>query len=564
MGRKLLDFSSLIRTCLARGLDQLRRDAATMTAARLDSLTNELFEDMVEYLDLADLRNLRMASKVLSFKVTQNHFASYFLHKKIDLTQLGLQAFVQATSQGARLGCRVRHLTLTGVEYSISELEEVFDTGEVITDTALGMRLPPKRRACGREELSGLQASLDKLRRCQADDDDFHKQGMDVSLLSEALRNISTYGGHGIEILRLEIIARIDGIADRRPAGAVELQNRRFGLSSAARTFAVVASSLQDNALAIQRFELFSGSPSSTWCSLPYDTFSLFDWEPSRSWPSLGAVKKLSMRLSDRFTNVTGLNSTNFNGCCDMIGRDPELAATLIAAQLPIIEREREIDSRHCKTITRMQQLCRHLEELEITWYRLSHLMPRSRYDRYMYDPNGETAAVAQWNSRQSYMRHLSQANPFPLLRNLQLEGLSLLSDDLLAFVKNHAASLREISLENVQAVDSLFTPLFEFLASRECNIEWIHLRDLQEGYHSLMFLPEQESEFTHVSGVMRQPSVIDRWGADAKLVIRCFPRTKRWRTPPLKVFRRADRLKVIAFGSTHAGLPCWNDLPVG
>jgi hypothetical protein len=90
-----------------------------MSAAHLDSLAHELFENMVECLGLNDLQNLRMVRKAVASKATQSHFTSYFSRKKICLTRSGLQAFVQATSQGTRLGCRVRHLSLTGVEYCI-------------------------------------------------------------------------------------------------------------------------------------------------------------------------------------------------------------------------------------------------------------------------------------------------------------------------------------------------------------------------------------------------------------------------------------------------------------
>ena len=199
-----------------------------------------------------------MVSKAVAFKATQNHFVSYFFRKKVDLTRSGLQAFVQVTSKSARLGCRVRHLTLTGVdlEYSISELEKINSSGEVITDTAIGMNRIQKRRACRREELDALESSLEQSKQWQADDDDFHKQGLDVSLISEALRNIASHNGHTIETLRLEIVARIDGIANRRRAGALEIQRRAFGLRSAARAFAVLASSLRDDGPTIQRLSL--------------------------------------------------------------------------------------------------------------------------------------------------------------------------------------------------------------------------------------------------------------------------------------------------------------------
>jgi hypothetical protein len=197
------------------------------------------------------------------------------------------------------------------------------------------------------------------------------------------------------------------------------------------------------------------------------------------------------MRVSDRFTEIMELDSTVLGDCTSVNGRAPERPATLKAAQRSVIERERGTDTRHCENITRTQHLCRHLEGLDITWYRLSWLDPRFHFDTF--DANLEIAAISQWKSRQSYTHHLSQIKPFANLRKLQLGGLSLLIDDLLAFVWNHNDSLREISLENVQAVDSLFAPLFEFLASQDYTVERVHLEDLQEDLHSLLFFPEEE-----------------------------------------------------------------------
>ena len=150
-------------------------------------------------------------------------------------------------------------------------------------------------------------------------------------------------------------------------------------------------------------------------------------------------------------------------------------------------------------------------------------------------------------------MHHLSQAEPFPNLHKLQLGGLSLSIDDLLEFPQNHNASLREISLENVQAAGSLLAPLFEFLASQDCAVERIHLRDLQEDLRMLLFLPEQESQSTKLSGATRQLNVIDRWDTDVKLVIGCYTRTKRWRMVETEEASRANRWNAVAFGWVYS-----------
>lgn len=248
-----------------------------MSAARLDALTNELFENMAECLDLDDLRNLRLVSRAVAFKTTQNHFESYFSRKQVNISGQGLQAFAQATSQGNRLACLVRHLTLTGIDYStsIQILEKTMGSGYVTYDTAIGMRYPPRHWKCSREELRAVQTSLDELKRCKADDDMFHKEGLDVYLLSAALRNVASHRRHNIVKLRLRQVLRLGNFATRKPNGVLHVRDRHSGFRSAAKTFAVLASAMRDGARAptVQHLDIYRGDPAKSWCSVPHDTF---------------------------------------------------------------------------------------------------------------------------------------------------------------------------------------------------------------------------------------------------------------------------------------------------
>jgi hypothetical protein len=74
-------------------------------------------------------------------------------------------------------------------------------------------------------------------------------------------------------------------------------------------------------------------------------------------------------------------------------------------------------------------------------------------------------------------MHQLALADPFEYLRTFHLGGLSLHTSDLVSFVRNHQPTLREIVLDNVQAVDDTFTPLFSSLACTGALIQRIHLR---------------------------------------------------------------------------------------
>lgn len=157
-------------------------------------------------------------------------------------------------------------------------------------------------------------------------------------------------------------------------------------------------------------------------------------------------------------------------------------------------------------------------------------------------------------------MHRLSQTEPFSHLRKLKLGGLSLLSDDLLVFVQKHKTSLREISLNNIQAVDSAFAPLLEFLASQHCAVERIHLEDLIENRHTLLFRENQKSQCTTLSGDW-QLNVIDRWGADVKMCIQYYPPKE---GPKMSLSRslscRGRQTRMITFGSSYAGMPWWKE----
>lgn len=81
--------------------------------ASLELLSVEVVETIMKDLDLEDCCNLRLTSSFLSTKGSQNYFKSFYHTKTVHLSSRGQQeGFVQNTAPG-RLGCHVRHLTLT-------------------------------------------------------------------------------------------------------------------------------------------------------------------------------------------------------------------------------------------------------------------------------------------------------------------------------------------------------------------------------------------------------------------------------------------------------------------
>ncbi|KAI6088026.1 hypothetical protein F4821DRAFT_98992 [Hypoxylon rubiginosum] len=82
-----------------------------------ETLPVELVSDIVALIDLRDIVSLRLTSRLLESKVSQQYFAKYFDHKHVELAPGPLENMVHITSQG-HLGCLLQHCTITGVAES--------------------------------------------------------------------------------------------------------------------------------------------------------------------------------------------------------------------------------------------------------------------------------------------------------------------------------------------------------------------------------------------------------------------------------------------------------------
>jgi hypothetical protein len=93
----------------------------------LDDLPNELFENIVQRLDLSDIYNLRSSSRLLASKATQHHFKSFFRMKQVALDERSLKYFAHATQPA---GCLVEELVLVGPQAGLESLflDDLFET----------------------------------------------------------------------------------------------------------------------------------------------------------------------------------------------------------------------------------------------------------------------------------------------------------------------------------------------------------------------------------------------------------------------------------------------------
>jgi hypothetical protein len=165
----------------------------------LEDLPNEVIDSIAALSNLRDICSLGLCSRTLATKATQTHFKSYFLSRHVNITDTSLREFVHLTKPGW-LGCLIQHLVLVGVVNNArlveADLRENSASSEADDD---------------RKWMTKAQQDLYILKQRQIEFQQMHGSGTDVSLISEAFRNIAANGRLGrLLSLSLEVVYFID------------------------------------------------------------------------------------------------------------------------------------------------------------------------------------------------------------------------------------------------------------------------------------------------------------------------------------------------------------------
>jgi hypothetical protein len=124
-----------------------------------------------------------------------------------------------------------------------------------------------------------------------------HASGTDVSLLSEAFRNIVANSRTGkLLSLSLEVVVYRDDAEQRLPP--LEGGGWRFIWQSAADTFHTALRSLAASNLLIEKLNIFNDRQLQR-CSLPFNEVGSIDFEHKGLATSLASLKSLSVSFSE-------------------------------------------------------------------------------------------------------------------------------------------------------------------------------------------------------------------------------------------------------------------------
>ncbi|KAI1441251.1 hypothetical protein F5Y02DRAFT_400283 [Annulohypoxylon stygium] len=212
----------------------------------LETLPVELIGHIVTLIDLRDIVSLRLASRTVESKVSQQHLAKYFNYKHVEMAPAPLENLAYITSQG-RLGCLLEHCTITGVAGS-------------------GMS------------------------RTRNDDEHIH-------LLARAFSNLKQRSPKG----RLTSLSLRVDVRNRDSTSESDSPSLRESIwATALRTFNVTIAALHASQLPVdEHLDIYGGVSR---CSLPYDALLPLT-QRFTSMPVFSSLKKLTVSLSSPFIN---------------------------------------------------------------------------------------------------------------------------------------------------------------------------------------------------------------------------------------------------------------------
>lgn len=468
-----------------------------MGTASLQSLSNELFEQVVQRLDLHDIRNVRLANRSTALRAAQNTYRSFFRHKHVDLRRGTLQSFVNATSQNG-VGCLVEHLSLIVIVYDPNNLQLSIESGRPRRRPGSSRKV---ERAYTTQELGAIRQDLALLERRREEDEAFREAGADVILLCEALSNIAASKKGPLKTLSLCIkVHRGDTVKPTaRPPPSPWRSKQTF--KAAMNTHCLAMESLRSSQLKVQALDIFFKRPEQLECSVPCDVLSNTDL--TRLGSCLSTLEVFSVSITDPMVDETKYPD------CSLEGEEHDASVARNSPTFLALSTHGRISrERNYAAISSMLQLCPRLQELRVVAYPLDC---------------SEHAEIARLQNlkRKRHMYHLARAPPLSQLRKFAVAGLNMHDADLLSFLQTHVSSLREVELVDIGITESSFRSIVEYITGREtARLTKIRLENIREGNNLIHYHCDWEEEGV---GSVCDRDVVRKWGDQGRKHIDYF-----------------------------------------
>ncbi|KAI3333008.1 hypothetical protein F4824DRAFT_275711 [Ustulina deusta] len=421
----------------------------TMTVG-LESCPAEIVESIAKCLDVTDAGRLRLTSRCLRSKATQGHFTLYFWSKRVKVTSPCLEHFRALTQRGS-LGCEIRDLTLVGVVNNTKRLEAA-------------VKAHPDDPS---------QRNLDIFQARRQNHQQSRDSGQLLRHLSDAFKNIAASSATGkLHSLSLEVtVYRTDANRELSPASG---GSWRLVWQSAAETFRIVFSALQESTLQIGNLNIFNGSHLHR-CSVASNELSNMNYSGAGLSKTLGSLTSLSISVSERILDITPQNAQASGDSADEIDwsddADMDMGRYMADAH----------DENNFTGLAALIHACKILKSLHIHQYGVN----RRRLDPHVPIPD-----------ERLFQRSIAALDTLPPIEECSLCGVFIRESDLLAFLKRISSSLRRFSMKTVTMTTGSFRAAFDYIASDISNLEYLYFDELMIGRDLVHFTGFGEPRF--------------------------------------------------------------------
>ncbi|KAL2827772.1 F-box domain protein [Aspergillus cavernicola] len=429
----------------------------------------EVVESITSYLDVMNAGNLRLTNRCLRSKATQGHFKSFFRSKRVNITGLDLRNLGTLTQRGW-LGCETLDLALVGVVNNTKRLEAAVEAN------------PDDPRKRGLEILQERQRDYQQLL----------DSGQIVHLIREVFKNILANSPTGkLRSLSLEVVVYREDAKHELPP--VSGGSWRLIWQTAAETFQIVFSALQESKMEIGSLNIFNG-PQLHRCSIAGNELSDMNYSAEGLSTSLGSLRWLSISVSDRILDITPQNAQASGDSADEIDwsddEDRDLDDVMDEAE----------DESNFTGLSGLIHACQNLKGLEVHQYLVNH----RRLDPPIDVPH------------ERLFQRVAELESLPLLEECSFRGVVLRETDLLAFLKEVSISLRSLSMETVTMTSGTFESIFGYVASDVSELESLYFDDLMIGRDLVHFTDVGEPRF-HAWVGARGSNTLRRQGEEVK-----------------------------------------------
>ena len=503
-------------------------------ASPFEGLPPEIFEAINVLLSLRDLCHVRLMSRSMASKATQDRFGSFVRSRGVELTGPALETMAALTAKG-RIACFIEDLTLAGVVYNTAGLQHQLQLG---TKTMLergceGSGMLDEPTEPGTEaELAQATAALNTMQSNQADYDQLHEAGGDVALLAEVFQNLAANTKrHGLASLSLDVVEYRQDAQTPQPASDRLAWRSVWHLAE--QTFHTVTCSLGAALLPVQELNLFCNDFSGR-CSLECNQLSRCNWRAKGVVFTLASVESLAISISDCVLDET-VHDALATG--DPVERVSSIAdASSLLPNLEELEKQAKEDQNFDGLVTLLNS-CQKLTRLDL---RRCYVRPRrSKLD----DPAGE-----------KFTQRLAETARPGNIRNLSLGNFAAREQDLMDLLKRNP--VRDLTLVNISLLESgVWDCIFDHCTA---NMHALHLEDLRQDHKMILFGDSHESiENSVLKGLHNSQNVFVRQSDDLeKPFAWIIPRYRRLRPDPV-LQRRIERLRNM-FGPPASHYPSY------